>query len=100
MNYTWVIGVFTGDRAKSVKAHADTGIGYFVQGEGGRGTNYEVHAAFRRPNDSPIPPELTVCNATQIKILEKKFAARDGNSRQTRESTADINTIFPSTTIA
>ena len=78
MNYTWVIGVFTGERARSVKAHADSGIGYFIREERGRGVGYEVEAAFRRANDSPMPPELVECNNNQIDILERKYATRHG----------------------
>lgn len=79
MEYQWVIGAFTGDRGKSVKAHADAGLGYFIQQESGAGQGYTVHAAFRRANDSSLPDHLGICNPYQVDKLEKLYSARHGN---------------------
>lgn len=77
MTFTWVIGTFRGARAISVKQHADAGIGYFVREENnGRGNTYEVEAAYRRPNDSPVPEHLIVADAYQIQKLEALYEAR------------------------
>lgn len=94
MTYTWVIGVFTGKAAESVKAHADSGIGYFIRDERGRGSRYEVEAAFRRANDSPIPSELTTCDWRQVDILEMKYARRhDAHRKIDRGTTVALDVV-------
>ncbi len=54
----WVVGSFDGEAAKSVQAHADAGIGYIILDSAGRGQSSTVVAAFRRAEDSPLPPHL------------------------------------------
>lgn len=71
MEVQWVIGVYTGERAKSVKAHADAGIGYFIREEGGKGAQYRVIAAFKRPMDSPIPPHLDKATPSVATALDR-----------------------------
>lgn len=78
MKAEWVIGVFTGERAKSVKDHADAGIGYFIQKEEGRGVTYTVHAAFRRAVAGLRPDYLEMPTPTQIEKLENLFKGRTG----------------------
>jgi hypothetical protein len=78
MKYEWVIGKYTGDRAKSVKSLADSGTGYFVRSESGKGIAYEVEVAFRRPIDGPTPTHLTLCDNYQIKKLESLYSNRHG----------------------
>lgn len=82
----WVIGVFTGDRAKSVKEHADAGIGYFIQMEEGRGMSHTVHAAFRRVADTPIPEHLNRATPAQVEKLEKLYRERTGQRERKIES--------------
>lgn len=72
----WVIGRFKGDRAKSVKQHADAGLGYFIREEGGRGTVYEVEAAFRWPVVGPLPHHLQECTIDQSMKLDRLRANR------------------------
>lgn len=80
---SWVIGVFTGQQAKLVQAHADVGVGYFVLEKTGKNDSLTVKAAFRRVHDSPIPFHLTeVKNPMQIDELEKKRKQRQGLTRE------------------
>lgn len=81
MNYTWVIGTYKGKDADKVKAHANEGVGYFVRSESGRGTNYEVTVAFRRANDSPIPPHLMTASVGLSEKLDEKYWQRSGMPR-------------------
>jgi hypothetical protein len=74
----WVIGHFTGDQAKSVKAHADAGIGYFIRNEMGRGMAYEVEAAFRRSTALPLPEYLQRATREQSKRLAGMLKVRQG----------------------
>lgn len=76
MEYEWVIGRFTGERAKSVKAHADAGIGYFIRQELGQGMAYAVEAAFRRPCDGLLPEHLERVTWSQASKLEKMLQER------------------------
>lgn len=78
MEYNWVLSSYTGERAKSVKAHADSGIGYFIQQEGGAGQGHTVVAAFRRGGNEPLEPHMQYCNPAQIIKLEKLYQARHG----------------------
>ncbi len=75
----WVIGSFTGERAKSVKLHADNGIGYFIQQEAGAGMNYTVVAAFKRAMNTVLPEHLQLANPYQVEKLNHMQAARNGN---------------------
>lgn len=85
MEAIWVIGRFTGDRAKSVKEHADAGSGYFIREAGGRGMNYEVTAAFRIANDRPLPEYLQMCTREQSLRLEEKMRQRQGFTNHLRK---------------
>ncbi len=76
MKYEWVIGLFTGERAKSVRAHADVGLGYFVRQESGRGADYSVEAAFRRVCDTPLPEHLERATAQQAERLDALYQQR------------------------
>jgi hypothetical protein len=78
MNARWVVGSYTGDDAKHIKSHADAGIGYFVLREGGRGTAYKVEAAFKRAEDSALPPHLTYAPLTTANRLEAMSDKRHG----------------------
>lgn len=78
----WVIGTYTGDRAKSVKAHADAGMGYFIRSESGRGTAYEVEAAFLRATDSPLPEHLVKANFGQAQKLDRLRNERLGENKR------------------
>lgn len=78
IGYEWVIGVYTGDQAKTVKAQADVGIGYFFQREGGRGQTYTVYAAFRRPLDGARADHLELANSQQVEKLDRLWDRRHG----------------------
>lgn len=78
IEYEWVIAVYTGDRAKSVKSHADNGIGYFVREERGKGVNYELEVAFRRPIDGPRPDHLIAADVITSSKLDEKYQQRHG----------------------
>jgi hypothetical protein len=76
--YEWVIGSWKGERAKSVKAHADSGIGYFFQRDAGTGPNYTVMAAFRRAMDGFRADHLESANPMQVQKLEALWRKRQG----------------------
>lgn len=78
MKSEWVIGVFTGKRAESVKGHADAGLGYFIQKEEGHGVTYTVHAAFRRAVNGVRPDHLEAATPAQVTKLENMQRARNG----------------------
>lgn len=86
MTYEWTIGTYTDERAKSVIAHADAGIGYFIQNRGGAGKAFTVTAAFRRPQDSILPDNCIVANYSQVIKLDRMFDSRQGGSNK-RHST-------------
>lgn len=68
----WVVGSFQGERAKSVLAHAATGLGYKVLQQNGHGPGAQVIAAFRCPI-MPIPEHLTeIVDPFKIQQLEKR----------------------------
>lgn len=78
MQTEWVVGRYKGDRAKSVLAHANEGIGYIIlDTTQTRGASLEVVAAFRRPKDSPRPEHLElVVDPYKIAKYEKQIKAR------------------------
>src|SRR5579871_6729442 len=78
MQWEWVVGVYGGDRAKSVRSHADAGIGYFIREVRGKATNYEVEAAFRRPIDGPRPDHLLLATDYQVEKLDEQYQQRHG----------------------
>ena len=78
----WIVAIYTGDAARSVKAHADAGIGYLILQEAGRGQGYQVKAAFRRPADAPVPNNARVADGAESARLEKQFHARNGTRMQ------------------
>src|SRR5579871_2284128 len=78
MQWEWVVGVYKGDRAKSVRSHADAGIGYFIREVRGKATSYEVEAAFRRPIDGPRPNHLLLATEYQAKEIDKLYQQRHG----------------------
>lgn len=90
MKAEWVIGVFTGARAVSVKGHADAGIGYFIQKEEGRGMTYTVHAAFKRVKNGVRPDYLDAATPVQVAKLEQLQEAQNGfvgrNPNRTQEN--------------
>jgi hypothetical protein len=100
MQCEWVIGLFEGEQAKSVLAHADMGIGYFIQKQERNGYNRTVYAAFRRPMDSPRPEHLQLCSPSQVAILEKKLRVRQGKRDDVRVSKGEQEAIgIPSGTV-
>lgn len=78
MQYEWVIGIFEGDKAKSVLEHANMGAGYFIRRQSGAGRNVQIEAAFRRPIDGPRSEHLAPASIQQINTLEKLFKQRHG----------------------
>ena len=70
--YDWVVGRYTGERAKSVLAHAHAGIGYKILEEGRQGNQQWCLAASIWPEpNGPIPEHLTkVVDPFMIKKLE------------------------------
>lgn len=93
MQPSWVVGVFEGERARSVLDHADAGIGYIILERAGKGRNQTCLAAFRRMMDSPLPPEFTeVKNPTKIAEYESRRLSRAG-IRSARPTTVDK--LFP-----
>lgn len=79
MQCEWVIGRYKGDRAKSIKAHAEAGIGYIIVDVFGTGGAQEVVAVFRRACDSPLPDHLQlVRDPYKIQKYEKIFKQRSG----------------------
>lgn len=87
MRTFWVIGTFTGNLAKRVKEHADSGIGYFVRSESGNGTGYTVEAAFRWVQDKePLPEQLVYADPYQQGKLNDLLDKRSGVVRQKQEN--------------
>lgn len=71
---TWVIGTYTGKKAKSVLAHAENNIGYIIL----ENSNGSITAAFRFILDRPIPPHLIeVTDPMQIQKYEKLRKQRE-----------------------
>lgn len=66
----WCIGIFKGKQAELIKNSSDVGTGYVIKSESGRGVNYEVTAAFRRPVVEPTPEHLQVATMSQSEKLE------------------------------
>jgi len=68
----WVAASYTGDRAKSVLAHANEGIGYKILQQSGRGTTLQVLAAFLAPE--PLPAHVTeIVDPIKIAKLEGRL---------------------------
>ena len=84
MQCEWVIGSYTGDHAKAVKALADAGVAYFFRNAAGMGPHYTVAVAFRRAKDSMLPAHLELANAQQIATLDRMYASRHGEKRPDR----------------
>jgi len=74
----WVMGRYKGDQARSKKAHADNGIGYFVRSEQGRGESYEIEVAFLRAKDSLRPEHLLLADSYTVKKLNVLYDQRHG----------------------
>lgn len=74
----WFIGVYHGDRAKSIKAHSEAGIGYIVLNEDGQGQKYAVRAAFRLPNGIPQPQEGRFATPEESSKLEQRQRRTQG----------------------
>lgn len=78
----WVIGEFSGKKAKSALDHASHGIGYIILDEGGSGHNPTCMAAFRRVSSEPLPDHLTeVTDSKKIDELERRRKAMQGLQR-------------------
>lgn len=85
MKTEWVIGKYTGERAKSVAAQADAGIGYIIVDSFGTGVNREIIAAFRLPIDGLIPEHLQVVEDPHKiekynKMLRERMGLHDGRT--------------------
>lgn len=79
MEYEWVSAKYDGKSADTVSALANSGIGYFILADSGRGNTREVIAAFRRAIDSPTPDHLLpIIDSHKIKDLERKHLNRMG----------------------
>lgn len=79
MPVEWVIGRAVGDRAKSIIAHANAGIGYFVLEQGKQGSQAFCLYATRRVMDSPLPEHLNlVTDPIMLKKLDDHLARRQG----------------------
>lgn len=72
MPVQWVVGTWTGDLGKSVKAHANAGITYFTIREDAT----SITAAFRRPMNSPVPDHLEVAPPSMSAKLEQRLNER------------------------
>lgn len=79
MEMEWVKGRYEGERAKSVSAHADSGLGYVILERGRDGMQQYVMAASRRAVDSPIPPHLLPLTGFEIKKCEAIMEKRNPN---------------------
>jgi len=76
-SWEWVIGHYSGEQARSKKAHADIGIGYYVRSEQGKSAmNYHIEVAFRRIIDGPRPEHLILAVGEQVKKLDRLYNQR------------------------
>lgn len=70
-NSSWVVGRYTGARAKSVAAHAEAGIGYIMLENQGTSNNPDILVAFQSTSN-PLPEHLTpVTDPIKIMKYEK-----------------------------
>lgn len=70
----WVVGRYSGLRAKSILAHVEHGIGYIILENGGNKNNPEIMVAFRVVFEATggIPPHLVkVTDPLKIQKYEK-----------------------------
>lgn len=82
----WVVARYEGDRLKSVKAHTESGIGYFEYGDG--------LYAFRYAGPRPVPEHLTeVVNPKRIEELERRRLQREGVSEKQLERQATVKGV-------
>lgn len=75
----WVIASYEGERAKSVLAHADVGIGYIVLERGGNRYSPSALVAFDYRGEMPLPHHFQeVKDPYKIKDYERRKRARMG----------------------
>jgi hypothetical protein len=74
----WVLATYTGQRAKSVQAHAEAGIGYFLIDVTGNRNNPEVTVAMQY-DDNPLPEHMMeIRDQQKIREFERKRLTRIG----------------------
>jgi hypothetical protein len=78
VNARWHLVVFQGDKAKTVKAHADAGIGYLVVNEQGQGKGYAVQAAMRVPEGQQPPANSRLCSIQESMRFDRIRRERVG----------------------
>lgn len=84
-NSEWVIGKYSGEQAKNIKALSDAGVGYFVRQESGSGGGYTIEVGFRRViSDEPRPLHLEAATPAQAEKLEKMRTDRTGIPKEYR----------------
>lgn len=86
--WCWVLERTEGDRAKSIQAHADAGMTYYVVDQGRAGNKPWVLAAFKRMHaNGPLSPHLQiVTDAQMIASLNRRDEIRHPSQyRQTAE---------------
>lgn len=77
MEYEWVIGSYSGERAKSARALAESGTGYYIVDASGSGQGQQVIVAFKRACDRPRPYHLQpIVDPIKIQRYEKMRESR------------------------
>lgn len=96
---TWVVANYAGERAKSVMAHAEHGIGYLILESGGAKSNPSILAAFRFAGPWPLPPQLQeVKDAFKVQEYNRRLQQRQGG--QKRKEAPALETISIDTILA
>jgi hypothetical protein len=96
----WVIAVYQGDKAKSVKAHADAGIGYVFLNEDGSGQKYTVRVALRLPDGLPMPTNSRIATPQESAEYDKRQRRTQGLSRHDIKPRNDSKDTYTSPQIA
>ena len=76
VKFVWCIGVYEGERAKSVLDHASLGIGYFIRRSEGGGRGAWVEAAFRWPTNHLQPEHLSIADPVASMKLDRLYRER------------------------
>lgn len=80
----WIIGTYSGDEAKRVKTQAESGIGYFIASEYGKGQGYGIEAAFRAAGEilENMPDNCRLATEQQAAKLDRELDRRTGAHRR------------------